>query len=498
MSDMSSDETTKISPPIRTFDWFRQFQEQIDKDKPPEPETETQVPYDYAYGLPPEKQSKATRDLKAREAAETDKLRSKAPDKPLAPRSKVKKAPPPPNLGVIEKIELKLGFPDATPAGKIKNTCENVRHAIKLLGATCEYDEFHDKLLIGGQPIGQYAGELSDRACLVLRKMIEEQYDFDPGPQKILDACMQLCLDPVVDYLNALQWDGIGRIDTWLSTYFGAEDTKLNAAIGRIALVAQVRRARHPGVKFDQIITLESPEGYFKSTALSVLAGGPENFSDQTILGKSDKEQQELLRGIWVYEVADLTNIRKAEVEHVKAFASRTHDRARPAYGRARIDLPRRCIIWATTNNAEYLKSQSGNRRFWPVPVNVIDIEALKRDRDQLFAEAVMLDDDNMSIVLPQALWDAAAAEQEERREVDPWEDVLRPVTGELDESGQYRVLTHDLLEINIGVPKERQSPALLHRVGVCMRQLGWKGPKQMRIGGREGRLGRGYWRWRR
>jgi hypothetical protein len=399
-------------------------------------------------------------------------------------------------LGAIDKYQL--GF-EITTTGKIKNTCENARRAIKLMGITCEYDEFHDKLIIGGQPIGQYAGELSDHACLVLRKMIEEHYEFDPGRNKIFDACVQLCLenrfDPVVDYLNGLKWDGVARVDTWLSAYLGAAETELNRAIGRIALVAQIKRARQPGCKFDQIIVLESPEGYFKSTALSVLAGGPENFSDQTILGHSDKEQQELLRGVWVYEIADLSNIRKAEVEHVKAFASRTHYRARPAYGRARIDLPRRGVIWATTNNAEYLKSQSGNRRFWPVPVSVIDVEALKRDRDQLFAEAAILEGDGMSIVLPKELWGVATMEQELRRESDPWEDVLRDVRGQLVKHGErdeYRVLSHDLLETNIGIPRERQTPGLLHRVGVCMRQLGWHGPKQMRIGERSGR---GYWR---
>lgn len=401
-------------------------------------------------------------------------------------------------LGAIERLQL--GF-EMTPAGKIRNGCDNVRHAIRLMGIACRYDEFHDKLIIGGQPIGQYAGELSDHACLVLRKMIEEQYDFDPGRDKMFDACVQLALenrfDPIVDYLDRLQWDGVGRVDTWLNAYLGAADTELNRAIGRIALVAQVRRARQPGCKFDQIIVLESPEGYFKSTALSVLAGGPENFSDQTILGHGDKEQQELLRGVWLYEIADLSNIRKAEVEHVKAFASRTHDRARPAYGRTRIDLPRRGVIWATTNNAEYLKSQSGNRRFWPVPVGVIEIEALRRDRDQLFAEASILEAEGMSTVLPQELWGVAAIEQEERRERDPWEDALRNVTGELikGERDEYRVLTHELLEINIGVPKPQQTPQQLHRVGVCMRQLGWQGPKQMRIGGRDGRTGKGYWR---
>ena len=91
------------------------------------------------------------------------------------------------------------------------------------------------------------------------------------------DACTQLCLknrfDPIVDYLNSLEWDGLERIGEWLSTYLGAQDTVLNRAIGRIALIAQVRRAKSPGCKFDQIIVLESPEGKDKSTALSISVG---------------------------------------------------------------------------------------------------------------------------------------------------------------------------------------------------------------------------------
>jgi predicted P-loop ATPase len=396
-------------------------------------------------------------------------------------------------LGAIEKLQL--GFPDMTETGKVRKTCENTRHAIKLMGLRCEYDQFHDKLIIGGQVIGEYAGELSDNACLVLRQMIEQRFDFDPGRDKIFDACVQSCLDnrfdPVIDYLDGLRWDGTGRIDTWLTTYLGVADTELNRAIGRIALVAQVRRARQPGCKFDQIIVLEGPEGILKSTALSILAGGPENFSDQTILGKDDKEQQELLRGVWVFEIADLSNIRKAEVEHVKAFASRTHDRARPAYGRARVDRPRRGVIWATTNNSHYLKSQTGNRRFWPLTAGAIDIEALKRDRDQLFAEAAALDEDETSIVLPQELWDAAAVEQEQRREADPWEEILRNVTGEIV-ADENRISTHELLSVQLAIPNERQTPANLHRLSACMQRLNWKGPKQMRISGRNAK---GYYR---
>jgi hypothetical protein len=400
------------------------------------------------------------------------------------------------------RVLASIDFADITTAGAIKATCANTRIAIKKLEISCGYDEFHDKLLIGGQPIAQYAGELSDHACLYLRKLVDDKFGFDPGRNNILDACVQLALensfDPVVDYLDGLEWDGTPRIDEWLTTYLGAADTRLNSVIGRIALLAQVRRARSPGCKFDQIITLESAEGELKSSALSVLAGGPENFSDQTILGRGDREQQEMLRGVWVYEIADLSNIRKAEVEDVKAFASRTHDRARPAYGRCRIDLPRRGVIWATTNNSEYLKSQTGNRRFWPIPVAVIhpiDLDSLARDRDQLLAAAAYFEAAGASIVLPQELWSAAADEQEQRREADPWEDVLREVRGTICDIGdlktEERVLSQKLLSF-LGIPIDRQKGPDLKRVGEAMRNLGWKGPKVMRVGEQRGR---GFWR---
>src|SRR5260221_258545 len=170
----------------------------------------------------------------------------------------------------------------------------------------------------------------------------------------------------------------------WDKTKWVPTPTCLNI---RLVLIAAVRRARRPGTKFDQILTLEGPEGLNKSTAIKVLAG-EENFSDTTILGMSDKQQMENVRGVWLYEIADLSGIKRAEVEAVKAFASRTSDKARPAYGRCVVDQPRRCVFFATTNERTYLKSQTGNCRFWPVQVGNIDIESLQRDRDHLWAEA--------------------------------------------------------------------------------------------------------------
>jgi predicted P-loop ATPase len=219
-------------------------------------------------------------------------------------------------------------------------------------------------------------------------------------------------------------------VDGWLHTYMSADDTPLNRAIGRLWLIAAVRRARQPGCKFDQIPVLEGPEGKGKSKVIQLLAGA-DNFSDATIIGLRDKEQQEACRGRWLYEIPDLSGLGKADIEHAKAFASRTHDRARPAYGKATIDQPRRCVFVGTTNDSNYLKSQTGNRRFWPVKTGTVHAEAVERDRDQLWAEAAYYEAQGAPIDLAEELWSAAGAAQEARREVDPWEDMLGDANGD-------------------------------------------------------------------
>jgi predicted P-loop ATPase len=368
--------------------------------------------------------------------------------------------------------------------GNPKPTCTNTRRALRALGIQCRYDVFHDKLLVESPLIKRHVN--LDHTALKLRVKLHKAFRFDPGTTHIADALRQLCLensfDPVVDYLNALQWDELPRLDRWLVTYMGADDSELNHEFGRISLIAAVRRARSPGCKFDPIIVLEGPMGTNKSMSIEILAG-QENFSDQSILGVRDREQQELLAGIWLFEIAELSNIRKTEVEHIKAFASRTHDRARPAYGRHRVDQPRRCVLFATTNNHEYLKE--ADRRFWPLKTKEIDIEALKRDRDQLWAEAALGEREGASIVLRRELWGAARTEQEAREEHDPWDDILIETIGTIEQE-QERVFSRDLLEIVLGFQKSRMLDRDCKRLGRCMRRLGWIGPKVIRIGNKQ------------
>jgi predicted P-loop ATPase len=376
-------------------------------------------------------------------------------------------------------------WPDlAKKTDRPRKTYRNARAAMIALGMVCRFDMFHDRKLIDGE-------RLSDDLCSMLRQRIIDRFDFDPGKDNVGDAAQQLCIesafDPVLEYLDGLRWDGVPRVDTWLPEFLGAQDTALMRQIGMLTLVAAVRRVRKPGVKFDHVLVLEGPEGKMKSTAIVVLAG-EENFSDQTILSVTDREQQELVAGVWLYEIAELAGMTKGEVEKIKAFVTRTHDRARGAYKRFRSEAPRRCIFIATTNETDYLKSQTGNRRFWPVRVGNIDIDRLRAERDQLWAETTFIERSGIPLMLPEDLWAAAVVEQNARVEVDPWDDLLNGIRGTLfrcdaltTASGQrfppgdYEWLrSDDLMTSNLGIPRERINNGAYKRLRPVMVRLGW------------------------
>lgn len=377
--------------------------------------------------------------------------------------------------------------------GNIRPSYHNARVAIRRLGVICEFDTFHNRSKVGGHVLQYYQGELTDNACAMLRQLILETYGFDPKKDNVRDAIQQLCLenhvDPVREYVDSCTWDNVPRLDRMLSTYFGAPDTALSRAAGCLMMIAAVRRVREPGCKFDIIVVLEGLQGTGKSSALVILAG-KENFSDQDILALDAKAQMEAVEGIWIYEISELEGLTRSEVSKVKAFASRQEDRARPAYGRFRENRPRRCIFVGTTNEEQYLRDRTGNRRFLPIPTGTVDTESLARDRDQLWAEAAQREAAGESIVLNESLWAEAARVQESRVEHDPWFDTLAPVEGERA-GGFFRITSSQLLTDILQIPKERQNSAISKRLGHVMRQLGWTGPKLLRFGSQG--LHRGY-----
>jgi hypothetical protein len=389
--------------------------------------------------------------------------------------------------GVL-KVEWSKG---ATPRAGLADALR----AVGALGVGVRFDVFHGRYVIGGF---EDVRMLDDAVSLRIRTRIIERFGFDPGRGAVDDALMSLGqsnkFDPVREYLEGLRWDGVHRLDGWLTRYLGCEDTPLVRAIGRLVLVAGVRRVKVPGCKFDQIIVLEGPEGKGKSAAIRILAREAGNFSDQSILGLSDERQQERLSGVWMYEVADLKGLKYAEVDAVKALLSRQEDRARPAYGRFVQHQPRTCVLWASTNEVEYLKGTTGNRRWWTLLVGEIDLVGLERDVDQLWAEAVVGERVwKGELILGQEHWPALQKMQVEREEPDPWEETLRRVKGARHrtpfEREEERVTVEYLMGGVLGLQMTHRSAGFYRRVSALMKKLGWEA-RRLKI---DGEVVRGY-----
>lgn len=246
-----------------------------------------------------------------------------------------------------------------------------------------------------GLPWNKNANQWTDTDDANLRVWLEKHYDIT-GKEKIADALTAVLTrhsyHPIRDYLSGLTWDGVPRLDRIIIDYMGAEDSELNRAMSRKHFVAAVARVFNPGCKYDYCLIMSGAEGIGKSTLLRIMGGRWFNDSITTLEGKEGMEQ---LRRAWVVELGELSSIKRSDVEQVKAHLSKQVDIYRAAYARRVLEHPRQCVFCGTTNEALFLKGDTGNRRFWVIPV-VAELrkyrdwsEAIRRDRDQLWAEAV-------------------------------------------------------------------------------------------------------------
>jgi predicted P-loop ATPase len=303
----------------------------------------------------------------------------------------------------------------------------NIRLALNRLGTQIAYDSFARVPLING-------GILDEARLTRLWIAIADTFDFRPAKltlhSLLTDEAMTAQFHPVRNYLAAQTWDGVPRLDTWLSTYGGAPNTPYVRAVGALVLIAAVRRVRSPGCKFDELLILESEQGRMKSTALRALCPNDEWFSDDLPLGVDSKLVIERTVGKWIVEASEMHGNRGREAEQLKAFLSRQTDGpVRLAYDHLATTVPRQFVIIATTNaKGGYLKDHTGARRFWPVTVERFDTDAMERDRAHLWAEAAMREAMGVPIRLDVTLWTDAGQEQEDRRAMDPWEPILEPL----------------------------------------------------------------------
>lgn len=194
---------------------------------------------------------------------------------------------------------------------------------------------------------------------------------------------------PVEEYLGGLPpWDGVPRVDRLWSGYFGAEDGPLNRQLSACFAIAAVRRVLEPGVKADMMPILYGQQGAFKSSGLSALVGGPPFFTDAAPGFGHRSENAMTVAGCWVWEIAEMQGMDRADQNAVKAFVTRREDDVLLPYARAKVRLPRRSICIGTTNDETCLSDPTGSRRHPVISIGTIDIEGLRRDRDQFWAEA--------------------------------------------------------------------------------------------------------------
>lgn len=260
-----------------------------------------------------------------------------------------------------------------TEKGAIAQTIENVvvvlTHDQNLAGRLALNEMEHSIVALGDLPWRQVQGpsQWTDTDDAQLRLYLERKYGLT-GKDRIFDGVNVVAQDhafhPVRQYLDDCVWDGVPRADTLLVDYLGAEDSPYTRAVTRKTLVAAVARIYRPGQKFDYMLTIQGRQGLGKSALIAKLGG--EWYSD-TFTTMQGKEAYEQVLGVWLVEVGELAGMRKAEAETIKLFISKTSDRFRPAYGRRIQEFPRQCVFIGTTNETQFLRDTTGNRRFWVV-----------------------------------------------------------------------------------------------------------------------------------
>jgi putative DNA primase/helicase len=261
----------------------------------------------------------------------------------------------------------------------------------------------------------------------------------------ILVASDAARVHPVQEYLNGLKWDRKKRLYKFASEYLGAEQSEYTELIGTKWMIGAVARAMEPGCQVDNTLILESPhQGKRKSSALRALVPDPSWFGE-TPIEIGNKDSYQALRGKWIYALDELDSTRRAETTRVKGFLTQRIDTYRPSFGRRTYDFPRQTVFCGSTNEEHYLADRTGNRRYWPLRVKRTDTDAIERDRDQLWAEAVHL------YKQKESWWDdnerfrqLCEAEQAEREQPDDWFPVIRKWVRSYDNG--WGVLTLDVL----------------------------------------------------
>lgn len=303
--------------------------------------------------------------------------------------------------------------------------------------------------------------------------------NFDVINKLLIMVAKERPINPAKLYFDALKWDGYERLHNWLQYYFGADEEpdEYLAFIGKKWLTAAVKRVFEAGCKFDHVLVMEGEQGLGKSTALRTLAtfGDEKRVYCTDAFSFSDIDDKDSIRktnGNIIVELAEMVGHNKKETEEIKRWIGMQEDVARFAYARHEQRFPRMFVLACTTNSTEYLNDPSGNRRYWPFRVKAIDLQALAKDRQQLWAEAVHWYKMGLYIGPTPEEMELAKAQQVRRLESDPWDAA---VTNALVELSHKQSFTTGEVMASMGMALRDKDFAAKRRIGSILMGMGYE-----------------------
>lgn len=336
-------------------------------------------------------------------------------------------------------------------------------------------------------PAGSKWLETDDTALMV---WLQERDINVRGRATVADSVALVAADtvfhPVREYLEALVWDGTPRLRIWPYDYLGASgDPVYVAAVGLRFMVSAVARIFQPGCQADHVLVLEGRQGSGKTSTARALAVQPAWFAG-SLPDIHTKDAPIQLVGHWIVEVAELKAVRNSQLEAVKSFITETTDTFRPPFGRRSAKFPRQCVFIATTNETDYLRDRTGNRRYWPLKCGRIDVDAVIRDRDQLWAEAVHEYRQGTAWHLTAEEGALAAAEQRDRVYVSEIEADVAEYLAKQQAAGRVEVSVRDVLVYGLNLNPDAAGYAETARklgstVAEALEHCGWSKAARLR-----------------
>ncbi len=327
---------------------------------------------------------------------------------------------------------------DKTFTQNTENMCRILRHHNMFKGRF-RYDNFKNTLEISDQLDEIITWRVSeDHDILNVQSAISIIFPFfgKVGKEMIWDAIIKVSrehsIDTARDYVSKIKWDGTPRLKEWIEKTYHTDPhptaRKYYSAVGENWMKGLIKRICIPGCKFDYVLVLEGEQGIKKSTSLSIIGDvyhDQPNWHVETTMSTENKDFFMQFQGKAIIEFSEGETLSRTEVKRMKAIITMQSDKYRPAYGRLSVDFPRRCVFAMTTNQTEYLKDETGNRRWLPVAcVGEADVEWLRENRDQLFAEAY-----HRVFTLKESTWDFPLEEtmamQSSRRIHSPNQDLV-------------------------------------------------------------------------